>query len=175
LLFKALTGKFPKLLVLTLYSLHIPKLAGNKNIMVEWLLSIPKIRFMHVMKMDIFDFFSEYRRPYIGSNIYPDAETEKRAEEESPIVLCPELEAVEILHINADSVIRFVHDRKKLGVPLQTLYIHPYWLEHMTDDVEAAIKKFEKLNFDLDRDFVKVKRPMDLTPEENFIWKQRRE
>jgi hypothetical protein len=60
-------------------------------------------------------------------------------------------------------------------VPLQTLYIHPYWLEHMTSNDEAAIEKFGKLNLDVDRNFVKVKKPMDLTPEENSIWKQRRE
>ena len=170
-LFKVLTGKFPQLLMLTLYSVHIRKFAENGRIMVQWLLSIPKIKFMRVasMKTDIIGLFFVDGRLHISDNIplnLTDEGKEAVLGNGSPIILCQELEAVEVQRINAESVVKFVHDRKKLGVPLRRLYIHHNWVETMTPAEKATILKLNEPNF------VTVSTPMTLTPDEESIWKQ---
>jgi hypothetical protein len=170
-LFRVLTGKFPRLLMLTLYSVHIRRIAENGRIMVQWLLSIPKIKFMRVaaMKTDIIGLFFVDGRLHISDNIPLNLSAEGKEavlENGSPIILCQELEAVEVQQINAESVVKFVHDRKKLGVPLRRLYIHHNWVETMTSAEKATILKLNEPNF------VTVSTPMTLTPDEESIWKK---
>ena len=172
LLFKVLTGRFPELLILTLYSVNIRKIAENGRVMVQWLLSIPKIKFIRVgaMKADMLGLFFVDGRLHIRDDIPFNLTSEEREailQNGTPIILCPELDAIEVQQINIDSVVKFVQDRKKLGVPLRKLYIHYNWLEKMTPEDRTNI---QKQNYE--HDFVNVTMPMSLTPVEESIWKQ---
>ena len=171
-LFKILTGKFPKLLILTLFSVKIRKAAENARIMVQWFLSIPKIKFMRMGKMetDMLDLFYVDGRFHIRNDIPLNPATEVRqaiTANGSPIILCPELEAIEVQEININSVVRFVSDRKKLEVPLRKLYIHHDSYKTMRPDETAIL---QKQNYEYY--FVDVTKPMCLTPIEESIWKQ---
>lgn len=171
-LFKLLTGKFPELLILTLYCVNIRTSPENGRIMVQWFLSIPKIKFMRVaaMKADMLGLFFVDGRLHIRDDI-PLYVTTKEKEavlaSGSPIIICPELEAVEVQQINMDSVANFVSDRKKLGVPLRKMYIHYNGLESMTPEDKEVI---QKQNYE--PNFVNVTMPMSLTPVEESIWRQ---
>jgi F-box-like len=171
-LFNVLTGKFPELLILTLHRMNIRTTAENGRTMVQWFLSIPKIKFMRVAatKADMFSLFVVDGRLHIRSDIPLNLTTEYRAAilaNGSPIILCPELDAVEVQLVNIDSVVKFVHDRKTLGVPLRKLFIHHDWLENMKDQERAVI---EEQGYE--HDFITVSMPMKLTPVEESIWKQ---
>lgn len=171
-LLKALTGKFPELLILTLYCVDVKKTAPNIRIATQWLLSIPKIKFMRVAAMKglmLACFFTDGRlhlRDDIPLNPTPE-EKEAILADGSRITICPELEAIEVQHVDMESVINFVFGRRKFGVPLRKLYIHHNWLESMTPGEKAMIEK-QKYEYD----FVNVTLPMSLTPVEEAIWWQ---
>ena len=171
-LFKVLTGKFPALLMLTLFSVRIRKAAENARIMVQWFLSIPKVKFIRMagMETDILDHFHVDGRFHIRNDAHVKLATEARQAimaDESPITLCPQLEAIEVQQININSVVRFVSDRKKLEVPLRKLYIHHNAVNTMSPEETAIL---QKQNYE--PNFVYVTKPMSLTPTEEYIWKQ---
>ena len=174
MLFKVLTGKFPELLMLTLYALHIRRVAENGRIMMQWFLSIPKIKFLRValLKVDLLDLFNVDGRLHISNDIPLNMNPEDRdafLENGSPLILSRELEAVEVQEIGIDSVIKFVHDRKKLGVPLRKLYIHYNWWVKMNPDEKATIQELARGEPEY---FLKTTMPMSLTPAEESIWKE---
>jgi F-box-like len=171
-LFEVMTGRFPELLILTLFGVKIRKAAENARTMVQWLLSIPKLKFMRVagMETDMLDLFYVDGRFHIRNDIpLMPATKVKQAilENGSPITLCPELEAIEVQQINIKSVVRFVSDRIKLGVPLRKLYIHHNSFNTMNADETAIL---QEQNYE--PNFVNVTPPMRLTPIEESIWKQ---
>ncbi|KAH9997724.1 hypothetical protein BJV74DRAFT_826101 [Russula compacta] len=173
-LLQALTGKFPELLMLTLYCLNVQKIPLNGRILVQWLLSIPKIKFMRVAMVTphlLASFFVDGRlhiRNDIPLHPTPE-EREAILADGSPIILCPELEAIEVQHIDVDSVVNFVYGRHKFGAPLRKLYLHQSWVEKLTAEEKAMI---QKQNYA--KDFAVVMRPMSMTPVEHSIWTQLR-
>ena len=46
-----MTGKFPGLLMVTLYALDVPRSSTSAKIVAEWLLSIPKVKFMRMIML----------------------------------------------------------------------------------------------------------------------------
>ena len=162
-LFKTITGSFPQLLMLSLFSVKIRKAAENARTMVQWLLSIPKIKFvrMGLMEPDLLDLFCVDGRLHIRNDgpLMPATE--------SPIILCPELEAIEVQQIGINSVVKFISNRKKLEVPLRKLYIHHDSFESMSPDERAILE-----NENYEHNFVNVTSPATLTPVEVSIWKQ---
>jgi hypothetical protein len=171
-LLKALTGKFPELLILTLYCVEVKRTANNGRILTRWLLSIPKLKFMRMalMKPPMLAQFFMDGRLHVRDDIplIPTPE-EKEAilADGSRIIICPELEAIEVQHIDMASVVNFVFGRKKFEVPLRKLYIHHNWLESM-DPMEKALLEKQKYEYN----FVNVTVPMSLTPVEDAIWRQ---
>jgi hypothetical protein len=171
-LFKVLTGKFPELLIIAIFGLKIRKAAENARIMVQWLLSIPKVKFMRMagMKADMLDLLCFDGRFHIRNDtpLVPTAEVVQAVlADGSPMNLCPELEAIEVQQVNIESVVKFVSDRMKLEVPLRKLYIHHNSFTNMSADEKAILEKQ-----DYGHDFVYVTVPMSLTPMEESIWKQ---
>ncbi|KAF8482015.1 hypothetical protein DFH94DRAFT_417737 [Russula ochroleuca] len=171
-LFNVLTGKFPELLMLTLHRMNIRMSAENGRTMVQWFLSIPKIKFMRVAATmaDMLGLFNVDGRLHIRHDIPLNLTPEYRAailNNGSFIILCPELEAIEVEHVNIGSVVNFVHGRKNLGVPLRKLFIQHNWLESMEDPEKEVIKELND-----EPDFINVSVPMKVTPVEESIWKQ---
>jgi hypothetical protein len=170
-LLKALTGKLPELLILTLYCVNIEMSAINERIVTQWLLSIPKIKFMRVaegMKPPVLDHFFVDGRLHIRDDIplvLKPEEKEAILAEGSRITLCPELEAIEVQHVDMESVVHFVFGRRRYGVSLRKLYIHHNWLQNMKPEEKAML---EKQNYA--HNFVDVTVPMSLTPVEEAIW-----
>ena len=169
-LLKALIGKLPELLILTLYGVNIKKSAINGRIVTQWLLSIPKLKFMRVaaMKPHVLAHFFVDGRLHIRDDIplvLKPEEKEAILAEGSRITLCPELEAIEVQHVDMESVVHFVFGRRRYGVSLRKLYIHHNWLQNMKPEEKAML---EKQNYA--HNFVDVTVPMSLTPVEEAIW-----
>ncbi|KAI9512513.1 hypothetical protein F5148DRAFT_849456 [Russula earlei] len=171
---QALTGKFPELLIISVFSLDIRKSPWSRRIVVRWLLSIPKIKFMRVgmMKATLMAHFFLDGRLHIDDDIpltlTPEEENAILANG-SRIILCPELEAFEGQHIDVDTMVQFIYGRKKFGVPLRKLYIHQNWLQDMTPDEKNKIQEQG-----YEHDFIDVTVPMSTTPYERSLWKQLR-
>lgn len=169
-LLEELTDKFPELLILTLYCLNVARSPRNARIMAQWLLSMPKMKFMRVAGMEphmFAPFFSDGRF-HIRDDIplIPSPEEKSAIEASgSRIAFCPNLEAIEVQHINTEVVIRLVHARIEYEVPLKRLYIHHQWLQKMTEKDKTIFQFFGP-------NFVFVTVPMTLTPDEESIWKQ---
>ena len=168
-LFKVLTGKFPKLLMLSLFALKIRRVDENAEVLVRWFLSIPKVKFVRIalMEADLLDLFCVDARHYIKTDARFMPPTEVTQANGSPIKLCPELEAIEAQEINMNFVVNFVSWRKKLEVPLHKLYIHHNSFEKMSPEERETLKKQNYGN-----DFVSVAMPMCFTPMEDSIWEQ---
>jgi hypothetical protein len=171
-LFKVLTGKFPQLLILALFGVKIRKVAENARIMVQWLLSIPKLKFMRMagMEADLLDLLYVDGRFHIRNDtpLMPAAEmTQAILANGSPINLCPELEAIEVQQLDMNSVVRFISHRKTLEMPLHKLYIHHNFFETMSPDERAIL---QKQNYE--HNFANITAPMSLTPMEESIWRQ---
>ncbi|KAH9004084.1 hypothetical protein EDB86DRAFT_2130385 [Lactarius hatsudake] len=169
-LLKALTEKFPELLILALYCLDVAITPQNARIVARWLLSMPKVKFLRVagMATHMFSPFFADGRFHARDDIplVPSPEERAAIEATGPrIILCPNLEAIEVQHINTDVVIKFVRGRHEYGVPLKRLYIHCQWLQKMTDEDKKIFQIFGP-------NFVIVTLPMTLTPDEELIWKQ---
>ena len=170
LLLKALTDKFPKLLILTLYCLQVANSPLDARIMSQWLLSMPKMKFLRVAGMvpHMFAPFFSDGRFHIRDDIPLIPSPEEKAAIETTgthIVFCPDLQAIEVQHISTEVVIRLVRARIAFNVPLERLYIHHQWLQQMTDKDRMIFQIF-------DPSFVFVTVPMMLTPDEELIWKQ---
>lgn len=169
-LLKALIDKFPELLILALYCLNVAMTPQNARIVARWLLSMPKVKFLRVAGMEthMFSPFFADGRFHARDDIPLVPSPEERAviEVTGPrIILCPNLEAIEVQHINTEVVIKFVNGRLEYGVPLKRLYIHCQWLQKMTDEDKKIFRIFGP-------NFVIVTLPMTLTPDEELIWKQ---
>lgn len=169
-LLKALTEKFPELLILTLYCLNVSPTPRNARIVAQWLLSVPKVKFMRVAGMEahMFSPFFADGRFHNRDDIPLIPSPEEKAAIEatgSRVIFCPNLEAIEVQHINTEAVIRFVRGRLEFGAPLKKLYIHHQWLQKMTDQDKTIFHFFGP-------NFVFVTVPMALTPDEELIWKQ---
>ncbi|KAH9178780.1 hypothetical protein EDB89DRAFT_978679 [Lactarius sanguifluus] len=169
-LLKALTENFPELLILALYCLDVATTPQNARIVARWLLSMPKVKFLRVagMATHMFSPFFADGRFHARDDIplVPSPEERAAIEATGPrIILCPNLEAIEVQHINTEVVIKFVRGRLEYGVPLKRLYIHCQWLQKMTDEDKKIFQIFGP-------NFVIVTLPMTLTPDEELIWKQ---
>ena len=169
-LLKALTDKFPELLILTLYCLNVTKNPQNARVMAQWLLSMPKVKFMRVagMGQHMFAAFFSDGRFHNRDDIPLIPSPEEKAAIEatgSRIPFCPHLEAIEAQHIDTEVVVKLVRARLAFGVPLKKLYIHHQWLQNMTDQDKTIFQFFGP-------NFIFVTVPMTLTPDEELIWKQ---
>jgi len=176
LLLSAMTGKFPELLIATLYGMEFPKNRVSNRVMVQWLLSVPKLKFMRVASMEahmLACFYVDGR--FHVKNEIPLFPTKEQAEtiraNGSHLILCPELEAVEAQCISVESMAHFVHIRKTLGVPLRRLYVDRYWLEKMTPEEKAALQK-ERYGADF---LIVTMTSRSMTQDEVIIWRQVRE
>ncbi|KAH9065807.1 hypothetical protein EDB87DRAFT_1593236 [Lactarius vividus] len=157
LLLKALTEKFPELLILALYCLEVATTPQNARIVAQWLLSMPKVKFLRVAGM---------ATHMDDIPLVPSPKERAAIEATGPrIILFPDLEAIEVQHINTEVVIKFVRGRREYGVPLKRLYIHCQWLQKMSNEDKKIFQVFEP-------NFVIVTVPMALTPDEESIWKQ---
>ncbi|KAH9982823.1 hypothetical protein BGW80DRAFT_47567 [Lactifluus volemus] len=168
-LIRALTGKFPELLMATLYGLDVPKSQQGAKAVAEWLLSIPKVKFMRMALI----------KPNVYANFFIDSRLRLRDDmpliatlEESqaiigngPIILCPQLEAIEVQQIDHESVINFAYGRAKDGVPLRKLYVYKEWEERLKPNGRMALQR-------IGPDLLRVTQPMTMTPFESDLWKQ---
>ncbi|KAH9968627.1 hypothetical protein BC827DRAFT_1263144 [Russula dissimulans] len=176
LLLRAMTGKFPELLIATLYGMEFPKNRVSNRVMVQWLLSIPKLKFIRVASMEahmLACFYVDGR--FHVKNEIPLFPTKEQVEtiraNGSHIILCPELVAMEAQSISVESMVDFVRIRKTLGVPPRRLYVDRYWLEKMTPE-EKAVLLTERYGPDF---LIVTTTSRSMTQDELIIWKQVRE
>ncbi len=165
-LLETLTDKFPELLILTLYCVNVEMTPRNTTIVAQWLISVPKVKFLRVAGMapHMFTLFISAGRFYDRDDT-PLVPTREENATGSRIIFCPNLETMEVQHVKTETLIQFVRGRLDCGVPLKKLYIHHHWFQKMTDHDKSIFHLFAP-------NFVDVTTPMVLTDEEELIWKQ---
>jgi hypothetical protein len=124
-LFALITGKFPDVRLLTLYTVEVANHPDARRRTIGWLKSIPNLGYLRCaqIKRHVFDAFLE-----------DPSRLDLPPLEERPLVppprqiLCPRFNVVEYQSIDTDIILSFGKGRKELGVPLGGIYINDPWL-----------------------------------------------
>ncbi|KAI0785048.1 hypothetical protein C8Q75DRAFT_343131 [Abortiporus biennis] len=119
-LLEHITGHFPKVQVLSMYSFNVNDIPENWRRMVRWLESMPHVRVLKVAQLFVpilLKAFLENPRKY-------RAEEDEGAPEAIHEVLCPSLSAFQFSFQEFSMVRALLDGRKQLDVPLENVYTH---------------------------------------------------
>ncbi|KAI0275001.1 hypothetical protein BC834DRAFT_946818 [Gloeopeniophorella convolvens] len=172
---KALTGKFPELIMLSLYSVELSRHSHNLRILTQFFCSIPKVKYLRLAKMQ--PHMLEVFAADIRLNTRDDIPLQPSAEElehlvatiPGPVYALPWLECMEVQEVGVTSVITLARKRSECKIPLKKLYIAHHWLAKMSSEEKEQLKQGIQT---LDQGVVYITAPMTMTPEENAIWRQ---
>ncbi|KAI0095080.1 hypothetical protein BDY19DRAFT_64803 [Irpex rosettiformis] len=118
-LFTQLTGRYPKVEILSAYTLDIHSTTENKAAIVKWLDSMPKLTLIKIAQMPVqyIECFMEDPRQYDEEPAKSETEdaTQKR-------IIAPGLTGFHVTHMPKEAIFRFIDRRKQLGVPLKNFY-----------------------------------------------------
>ena len=119
-LFGQLTGRYPKVEILSTYTLAIHGTPENKTALVKWLDSMPKLTLIKIAQMPVqyVDCFLEDPRQY------DDEPTEPKTDESTAPrgIIARGLTGFHVTHMPKDTILQFIDRRKQLGVPLKRFY-----------------------------------------------------
>ncbi|KAI0706105.1 hypothetical protein BC835DRAFT_5756 [Cytidiella melzeri] len=118
-LFVYLTGRYPKVEILSTYTLDIHGTTENKAAIVKWLDSMPKLALIKVAQMPLpyVDCFMEDPRQYDAEPVEPDTEDSSQRH-----VIAPLLSGFHCTHMPKDAILQFINRRSRLGAPLKKFY-----------------------------------------------------
>ena len=121
-----LTGRFPDVRVMTMYSFQLPDSIPNKRRMIKWLQSMPKIEILKVaqLKKSLLQHFLE------DANVWAET-TDLFAPKKLFVPLLPKLEILEYQSMSFDCVSHLVEGRKNIGAPLKRIYVILPWFVQM--------------------------------------------
>jgi hypothetical protein len=135
-----LTDRFPEVRVITIYSLHLIDSIPNKRRMIKWLQSMPKIEILKIarLKKTLLQHFLE------DANVW--AETKDLFAPKKPFVpLLPMLQILEYQSMSFECVSHLVEGRKKIGAPLQRIYVIVPWFVQMEAGEKNWLAKMAQL------------------------------
>ena len=125
-LIEHLTGRFPDIRVMALYSVQLLDSVPNKRQMIKWLQSMPKLEVLKVAQLT-----KTLLQHFLGdANVWEEA-TDLIALKKPFVPLLPKLEILEYQHMAFDCVSDFVKGRKKIGVALKKIYVILPWFVQM--------------------------------------------
>jgi hypothetical protein len=121
-----MTGMFPEVQLLTLYTVEMGGPPHTRRSIVRWLHSMPKLRYIRaaaILPHMLHIFLHDPRMYSVGRS--PGSQDGGR-----PVVLAPKLEIFEFQFIDLDAVIAFGEGRRAIGAPLKKIYVNaPFHLE----------------------------------------------
>ena len=125
-LIERLTGWFPDIRVMTVYSVQLLDSALNKRRVIKWLQSMPKIEILKVAQLTktLLQHFLE------DVNVWEET-TDLFAPKKPFVPLLPKLEILEYQSMTFDCVSHFVEGRKEIGAPLKKIYVILPWFVQM--------------------------------------------
>ncbi|KAI0045208.1 hypothetical protein FA95DRAFT_1521734 [Auriscalpium vulgare] len=135
---KFLTGRFPNVVVLTLFNIEVLQTAENLRSMTQWLLSMPIVQYLRIalLKPHLFAPFlidGRFHAEDVPLNPTPE-EVARVVSSGQRIAVFPELSTLEFQHIPSAAIIGFVGRRKELGIPLDLVYINRVWLPQIKEE-----------------------------------------
>ena len=139
-LIEHLTGRFPDVKVMTMYSLHLHDSIPNKRRMIKWLQSMPKIEILKIarLKKTLLQHFLE------DANVW--AETTDLFTPKKPLVpLLPNLQILEYQSMPFDCVSHLVEGRKNIGAPLKRIYVIGPWFALMKTEEKNWLARMAQL------------------------------
>ena len=125
-LIEHLTGRFPDIRVMTMYSFQLLDSIPNKRRMIKWLQSMPNIEILKVaqLKKSLLQHFLE------DANVWEET-TDLFAPKKPFVPLLPKLQILEYQSMPFDCVSHLVEGREKIGAPLKRIYVILPWFAQM--------------------------------------------
>lgn len=116
-----MTGRYPKVEVLAMYSVELHPNNDAKRAIVRWLESMPNLALIKLaqMQLPLVDALMEDPRQYDEEAAKPDTEEKP----EGPHIVAPRLLALHATHVQKDVIMQLVSRRKQLGAPFQKFYV----------------------------------------------------
>ncbi|KAK2460107.1 hypothetical protein APHAL10511_007873 [Amanita phalloides] len=131
-LFVFMTERFPRVRMLTLYSVE----ATPGQHMVNWLASMPEIIYLRIANL----------QPAFLSFFLQRAELSEAQLEQQPghlsQVVCPAISVLELQRIEASHAIAWLLHRQKLGCPIKKIYLSPEVATKMTESEHRGMASF---------------------------------
>ena len=136
-LIEHLTGRFPDIRVMTIYSVQLLDSIPNKRRMIKWLQSMPKIEVLKIaqLKKTLLQHFLE------DANVWEET-TDLFAPKKPFIPLLPKLDILEYQSMTFDCVEHLVEGRQKIEAPLKRIYvILPWFVQMKVEDKNWLAKR----------------------------------
>lgn len=139
-LIEHLTGRFPDVRVMTMYSVQLLDSIPNKRRMIKWLQSMPKIEVLKIaqLKKSLLQHFLE------DANVWEET-TDLFAPRGPLVPLLPNLEILEYQSVAFDCVSHLVTGRKKIGAPLKRIYVILPWFNQMKVEEKNWLARMAQL------------------------------
>jgi len=139
-LIEHLTGRFPDIRVMTIYSVQLHDSIQNKRRMIKWLQSMPKIEVLKIaqLKKTLLQHFLE------DANVWEET-TALFAPKKPLIPLLPKLEILEYQSMTFDCVAHLVEGRQNIGAPLKRIYVILPWFVQMKVEEKNWLAKKSQL------------------------------
>jgi len=139
-LIEHLTGRFPDIRVMTMYSVQLLDSIPNKRRMIKWLQSMPNIEVLKIaqLKKTLLQHFLE------DANVWEET-TDLFAPKKPFIPLLPKLEILEYQSMAFDCVTHLVTGRKNIGAPLKRIYVILPWFLQMQVEEKNWLARMAQL------------------------------
>ena len=139
-LIEHLTGRFPDVRVMTMYSVQLLDSIPNKRRMIKWLQSMPKIEVLKIaqLKKTLLQHFLE------DANVWEET-TDLFAPKKPFIPLLPKLEILEYQSMAFDCITHLVTGRKNIGAPLKRIYVILPWFVQMKVEEKNWLARIAQL------------------------------
>jgi hypothetical protein len=135
-----LTGRFPDIRVMTVYSVQLLDSIANKRRMIKWLQSMPKIEVLKLaqLKKTLLQHFLE------DANVWEET-TDPFAPKKPFIPLLPKLKILEYQSVAFDCVAHLVAGRSRIGAPFKRIYVILPWFTQMRVEEKNWLAKMANL------------------------------
>ncbi|KAI0068096.1 hypothetical protein BV25DRAFT_1818464 [Artomyces pyxidatus] len=135
---KFMVGRFPNVVVLTMYTLQVEDTPQNTRYMVQWLMSMPLVQYLRVAALGqhmFYPFMMDGRyhlRDDFPLMLTPAQKAEIDAKYPREKIF-PRLATLEFQHVDTDMIVNFgIGRRTVVGCPLKKIYINAVWMLHIT-------------------------------------------
>jgi hypothetical protein len=136
-----MTGRFPDVQLLTLYTVHMGDLPQTRKHVITWLHSMPKLRYLRIaaLKPHMLHIFSQDPRIYGVRLNTPSPDPGM------PVILAPKLDILEYQNIDLNAVLAFGGGRRTIGVPLKKIYINSPFHYEIDQEGQTKLRSIAKL------------------------------
>lgn len=151
LFLRTITGKYPKVRVLTLSTFEVDMIKQNERVLARWYNSMPEItyvRFRQVSPMFIHVLSTDYRF-HEGDSVplemtFDQYQEILRGPGEYKVLL-PKLETLEFSFMNVKEVAHYVNIRSNLQAPLKRILVEQRWCNTLPEAESSHLKTLKNV------------------------------